>query len=57
MSNANGTSDGFAQLIGEHSLIQKITHLTRKVAVTEATILIMGESGGVRVAGRRRSSD
>jgi transcriptional regulator with PAS, ATPase and Fis domain len=32
-------------LIGEHLLIQKIGQLIRKVAVTDATILIMGESG------------
>ena len=32
-------------LIGEHQLIQKINQLITKVAVTEATILIMGESG------------
>ena len=32
-------------LIGEHPLIQKIGQLIRKVAPTDATILIMGESG------------
>ena len=32
-------------LIGEHALIQKISQLVRKVAPTDATILIMGESG------------
>jgi transcriptional regulator with PAS, ATPase and Fis domain len=32
-------------LIGEHPLIQKISQLVRKVAPTDATILIMGESG------------
>jgi transcriptional regulator with PAS, ATPase and Fis domain len=32
-------------LIGEHALIQKINQLVRKVAPTDATILIMGESG------------
>jgi transcriptional regulator with PAS, ATPase and Fis domain len=32
-------------LIGEHSLIQKITQLVNKVAATDATVLIMGESG------------
>jgi len=32
-------------LIGEHMLIQKISQLVRKVAPTDATILIMGESG------------
>jgi transcriptional regulator with PAS, ATPase and Fis domain len=31
--------------VGEHPLVQKITQLVRKVAVTDATILIMGESG------------
>jgi len=30
-------------LIGEHALIQKISQLVRKVAPTDATILIMGE--------------
>jgi transcriptional regulator with PAS, ATPase and Fis domain len=32
-------------LIGEHALVQKISQLVRKVAPTDATILIMGESG------------
>ncbi len=32
-------------LIGEHPLIQKVAQLVRKVAPTEATILIMGDSG------------
>src|SRR5204863_434405 len=42
----NGTPEDHAPfLIGEHPLIQKIGLLVRKVAVTEATILIMGESG------------
>ncbi|HJQ84097.1 MAG TPA: sigma-54 dependent transcriptional regulator [Candidatus Binatia bacterium] len=41
--SANGTPEPY--LIGEHSLIQKITMLVRKVASTDATILIMGESG------------
>ena len=45
MSGANGPQEAFPLLIGDHPLIQKITQLTRKVAVTEATILIMGESG------------
>jgi DNA-binding NtrC family response regulator len=41
----NGTADDSPSLIGEHQLIQKIGQLIRRVAVTEATILIMGESG------------
>ena len=45
MSGANGPHESFPLLIGDHPLIQKITQLTRKVAVTDATILIMGESG------------
>ena len=45
MSGANGPHEPFPLLIGDHPLIQKITQLTRKVAVTDATILIMGESG------------
>jgi transcriptional regulator with PAS, ATPase and Fis domain len=32
-------------LIGEHPLVQRISQLVRKVAPTDATILIMGESG------------
>ena len=35
----------FPPLIGEHPLIQRIGQLIKKVAPTEATILIMGESG------------
>ena len=45
MSGANGPQEAFPLLIGDHPLIQKITQLIRKVAVTDATILIMGESG------------
>ena len=45
MSGANGPHESFPLLIGDHPLIQKITQLIRKVAVTDATILIMGESG------------
>jgi transcriptional regulator with PAS, ATPase and Fis domain len=45
VSGANGPHESFPLLIGDHPLIQKITQLTRKVAVTDATILIMGESG------------
>ena len=41
----NGTADDSPSLIGEHQLIQKIGQLIRRVAVTEATILVMGESG------------
>ena len=45
MTTVNGASESYPYLIGEHSLIQKITVLVKKVAVTDATILIMGESG------------
>ena len=46
MTTVNGTPEGpHPYLIGEHPLIQKIGLLVKKVAVTEATILIMGESG------------
>ena len=45
MSGSNGPQEAFPLLIGDHPLIQKITQLIRKVAVTDATILIMGESG------------
>ncbi len=38
-------TEAFPALIGEHALIQKIGALIRKVASTDATILIMGESG------------
>jgi transcriptional regulator with PAS, ATPase and Fis domain len=41
----NGPQEAFPLLIGDHPLIQKITQLIRKVAATDATILIMGESG------------
>ncbi len=46
----SGTSTGVPEqaptlIIGEHQLIQKISQLIRKVAATEATVLIMGESG------------
>src|SRR5881409_512346 len=37
--------EGHPFLIGEHPLIQKIALLVKKVATTDATILIMGESG------------
>ncbi|TMB22093.1 MAG: AAA family ATPase [Deltaproteobacteria bacterium] len=45
MSVTNGAAESYSHLIGEHPLIQKITQLVRKVATTDATILIMGESG------------
>jgi transcriptional regulator with PAS, ATPase and Fis domain len=45
VSATNGATEGYSHLIGEHPLIQKITQLVRKVAITDATILIMGESG------------
>jgi transcriptional regulator with PAS, ATPase and Fis domain len=45
VTTVNGASESYPYLIGEHSLIQKITVLVKKVAVTDATILIMGESG------------
>ena len=45
MTTVNGASESYPYLIGEHSLIQKITLLVKKVAATEATVLIMGESG------------
>jgi transcriptional regulator with PAS, ATPase and Fis domain len=38
-------SDAYPPIIGEHALIQRIGQLIRKVAPTEATVLIMGESG------------
>jgi transcriptional regulator with PAS, ATPase and Fis domain len=45
VSNSNGISEVSPSIIGEHALIQKITQLVRKVAATDATVLIMGESG------------
>ncbi|HKN48370.1 MAG TPA: sigma 54-interacting transcriptional regulator [Candidatus Polarisedimenticolia bacterium] len=45
MSVTNGAAESYSHLIGEHPLLQKITQLVRKVATTDATILIMGESG------------
>jgi len=45
VTTANGASESCPHLIGAHSLIEKITQLVRKVAATDATILIMGESG------------
>jgi transcriptional regulator with GAF, ATPase, and Fis domain len=43
--NTNQPDSVAPPLIGEHMLIQKISQLVRKVAPTDATILIMGESG------------
>jgi len=41
-------------LIGQHPLIQRIQALIRKVAATEATVLISGESGtGKELAARQ----
>jgi transcriptional regulator with PAS, ATPase and Fis domain len=45
VTTVNGPSEGYPSLIGEHPLIQKINQLVKKVATTDATILIMGESG------------
>jgi transcriptional regulator with PAS, ATPase and Fis domain len=45
VANANAIPEASAYLIGEHALVQKITLLVRKVAATDATVLIMGESG------------
>jgi transcriptional regulator with PAS, ATPase and Fis domain len=45
VTTPNGTPESYPYLIGEHQLIQKITQLVKKVATTDATILIMGESG------------
>ena len=45
MTTANGAPDSHPYLIGEHTLIEKITLLVKKVATTDATVLIMGESG------------
>ncbi|HEY8514871.1 MAG TPA: sigma 54-interacting transcriptional regulator [Candidatus Binatia bacterium] len=41
------------QLIGEHPLIQRVQNLIRRVAATDATVLILGESGtGKELAAR-----
>ena len=41
------------QLIGQHPLIEKVQRLIRRVAVTDATVLILGESGtGKELAAR-----
>jgi len=44
VSTPTGTLE-YPYLIDEHPLVQKITMLVKKVAGTDATILIMGESG------------
>jgi len=41
--NAAAQLDSF--IIGQHELVQKVHHLIRKVAPTDAGVLIMGESG------------
>jgi DNA-binding NtrC family response regulator len=40
-----GRSEGVPTLVGEHPLIQQIARVVRKVAATDATVLILGESG------------
>jgi transcriptional regulator with PAS, ATPase and Fis domain len=45
VTSANSVVENYPYLIGEHQLIQKIDQLVKKVAATEATVLIMGESG------------
>src|SRR5262245_30676555 len=42
---AGGESEGIPTLIGEHPLMEKIARVVRKVAATDATVLILGESG------------
>jgi len=44
-SGNGAAAEIFSNLIGEHPLIHKISQLVRKVATTDATVLIMGESG------------
>ena len=41
----NHLAEPFPSLIGDHPLIEKIGQLVRRVAPTDATVLIMGESG------------
>jgi two-component system response regulator AtoC len=41
----NTNREAYPPLIGEHPLVQRIGQLIKKVAPTDATILIMGESG------------
>ncbi|TFH25474.1 MAG: sigma-54-dependent Fis family transcriptional regulator [Myxococcales bacterium] len=38
-------SDKKTEIIGTHALMQKLAHITQKVARTDATVLITGESG------------
>lgn len=46
-------ANGSTQLIGDHPLVQRIRGLIRRVAVTDATCLILGESGtGKELAAR-----
>jgi sigma-54 specific flagellar transcriptional regulator A len=40
-----GHPEGVPSLVGEHPLIQQIARVVRKVAATDATVLILGESG------------
>ncbi|MDG2305315.1 MAG: sigma-54 dependent transcriptional regulator [Candidatus Binatia bacterium] len=45
--------NGTTQLIGQHPLVQRVRNLIRRVAVTDATCLILGESGtGKELAAR-----
>src|SRR5262249_50853001 len=39
------TADERVRLIGEHALMQEAADMIRKVAQTDATVLILGESG------------
>jgi transcriptional regulator with PAS, ATPase and Fis domain len=41
------------QLIGQHPLIDKVQRLIRRVAITDATVLILGESGTGKELGAR----
>jgi len=46
-------ANGSTQLIGDHPLVQRIRSLIQRVAVTDATCLILGESGtGKELAAR-----
>jgi DNA-binding NtrC family response regulator len=40
-----GASDAMPVIIGEHPLVEQIARMVRKVAATDATVLILGESG------------
>ena len=42
---ASGIADEIPLLIGEHPLMGKIEQVIRKVAATDATVLLLGESG------------